>query len=367
MSTTKKRSWECAQCKALFTRSQLLVEHAFISQHKAYRCELCQKAFNARTSFIRHQKSHTKEKKLTCSTCGRLFFRTDHRREHETRHANATAREESALALGPRDPIKSTQAGATPPQCVEIRVDEIGTQNNVETSILQRVALPHMQLTFPRLGVETTFRLQSPQLKNDIKAMYGKHLVESTPDLFDDTTSVNSCAIPGDPNCVTMQSNDPPIHLLDKSRSLDEQVVVPCPNVELYHCSMKGCTQKYYDILELVHHLETRYENGHLMLKAEDFAMSDQFGLKRLFACPFPGCARVGIRGFPRRDKLACHHQVYHGEPLPKGITLGHFVGDRDNFMRDLLRRSAERDEIHRRERSRRVGTAKVTVSAIQV
>ena len=79
--------WRCAQCSSPFSKSKLLEAHARLTKHKAYNCTKdaeCQKSFSLRTALIRHEASHTTQKKHACKRCNKTFHRRDHCQEHES-------------------------------------------------------------------------------------------------------------------------------------------------------------------------------------------------------------------------------------------------------------------------------------------
>ena len=79
--------WRCAQCLSPFSKSKLLEAHARLTKHKAYTCTKdaeCQKSFSLRTALIRHEASHTTQKKHACKRCNKTFHRRDHCQEHES-------------------------------------------------------------------------------------------------------------------------------------------------------------------------------------------------------------------------------------------------------------------------------------------
>jgi hypothetical protein len=79
------RQRTCAECDQIFSQSQLLEDHAQEEHHRAYRCTKdidCGKTFKLRSSWSRHERSHSAQKNHACSQCKMLFHRKDNLRDH---------------------------------------------------------------------------------------------------------------------------------------------------------------------------------------------------------------------------------------------------------------------------------------------
>ncbi|KFQ23176.1 Zinc finger protein 85, partial [Mesitornis unicolor] len=50
-------------------------------------CEECGRAFTWRSSFTRHQRTHTGEKPYTCPQCGKSFGQSHRLIQHQRTHA----------------------------------------------------------------------------------------------------------------------------------------------------------------------------------------------------------------------------------------------------------------------------------------
>jgi len=80
------KQWTCIDCNKVFSQSKLLETHAVETDHKAYRCtkeRACGKQFTLRSSWIRHERSHSVQKSHACSRCRKRFHRKDNCHDHE--------------------------------------------------------------------------------------------------------------------------------------------------------------------------------------------------------------------------------------------------------------------------------------------
>jgi KRAB domain-containing zinc finger protein len=80
-----KRPFECSLCDSKFTQRGALKLHVE-SVHenlKRYPCGHCYKKFTTSKDAKRHIRTHTGEKPISCTYCGRNFARSDHLKRHE--------------------------------------------------------------------------------------------------------------------------------------------------------------------------------------------------------------------------------------------------------------------------------------------
>src|SRR5215468_6537858 len=50
-------------------------------------CEICEKTFRHKSSYRRHMRAHTEEKKFKCDMCEKRFRRVSHLRTHQLTHS----------------------------------------------------------------------------------------------------------------------------------------------------------------------------------------------------------------------------------------------------------------------------------------
>ncbi|XP_053567590.1 gastrula zinc finger protein XlCGF7.1-like isoform X1 [Bombina bombina] len=71
---TRERAFLCPDCEKCFTTKSSLIRHQKIhTGDKEYLCSECGKCFTLKSQLISHQKSHTGEKAFSCSECGKCF------------------------------------------------------------------------------------------------------------------------------------------------------------------------------------------------------------------------------------------------------------------------------------------------------
>lgn len=129
------KKWTCIDCDETFPQSKLLETHAVDTDHKAYRCtkeKACGKLFTLRSSWIRHERSHSAKKSHSCSRCGKRFHRVDHCHGHE-RTCGRVARR----AKGP------SQSASTSPATTSSGTTESGTPIDLLTTIVDDEDLSH--------------------------------------------------------------------------------------------------------------------------------------------------------------------------------------------------------------------------------
>jgi DNA-directed RNA polymerase subunit RPC12/RpoP len=93
--TNDTKRWTCSECSQTFLQSKLLEIHAIETDHKAYRCTKakgCGRTFVLRTSWARHERSHSAQKAHACSRCGKRFHRKDNCDDHERTCGRVTRR-----------------------------------------------------------------------------------------------------------------------------------------------------------------------------------------------------------------------------------------------------------------------------------
>lgn len=115
--TSKK--YICAECRQQFQQSNKLESHAAETDHRAYRCtkeRACRQTFILRTSWSRHERTHSAKKTHACSRCGKLFHRRDNCRDHERacHRAFRRAGQTAASPLTPRS-LEPSVAGLQTP------------------------------------------------------------------------------------------------------------------------------------------------------------------------------------------------------------------------------------------------------------
>ncbi|KAM0711304.1 hypothetical protein Q7P35_002044 [Cladosporium inversicolor] len=119
------KQWTCNECKHTFSQSKLLETHAVETDHKAYRCtkeKACGKVFILRSSWIRHERSHSAQKAHACSRCSKKFHRKDNCHDHERTCGRVARRARQSASTSPATsgttrsvtPIDLLKAGVNP-------------------------------------------------------------------------------------------------------------------------------------------------------------------------------------------------------------------------------------------------------------
>jgi hypothetical protein len=112
------KQWTCIDCNKVFPQSKLLETHAVETDHKAYRCtkeRACGKLFTLRSSWIRHERSHSAQKSHACSRCRKRFHRKDNCHDHERTCGRVSQRARVTSHLASTSPtISGTTRSVTP-------------------------------------------------------------------------------------------------------------------------------------------------------------------------------------------------------------------------------------------------------------
>ncbi|XP_075207256.1 uncharacterized protein LOC142312230 isoform X4 [Anomaloglossus baeobatrachus] len=84
---TEEKRFSCSKCGKYFTYKSFLVRHERIhTGEKPYSCSECEKCFTQKSVLVKHQRTHTGEKPYLCTECGKYFVRKSalviHQRAH---------------------------------------------------------------------------------------------------------------------------------------------------------------------------------------------------------------------------------------------------------------------------------------------
>ncbi|GJQ86429.1 hypothetical protein Trydic_g10336 [Trypoxylus dichotomus] len=88
-SAGETNSFECPECKQLFTKVNLFERHVEEHGLKLYECDTCFKKFSRINSLKRHKLSHGQVKPFSCSSCKKCFSRRDHLQKHMRLHLSS--------------------------------------------------------------------------------------------------------------------------------------------------------------------------------------------------------------------------------------------------------------------------------------
>ncbi|KAM4032511.1 uncharacterized protein ACNLHF_019728 isoform 1-T2 [Anomaloglossus baeobatrachus] len=86
MLTNEKR-FSCSKCGRYFNQKSYLVSHQRThTGEKPFSCSECLKCFVQKSHLVRHQRSHTGEKPFSCSECGKCFVQKSNLDIHKRSH-----------------------------------------------------------------------------------------------------------------------------------------------------------------------------------------------------------------------------------------------------------------------------------------
>lgn len=171
------RQWTCVECSQVFTQSQLLEEHAKETKHGAYRCTRkigCRKTFDSRTSWTRHQSSHSERKPHVCSGCGKRFHRKDNLRDHA--RARRACNLASRRVSNPPEPSSDSASGGLCDTPADIANVALYGANSSAAPVVTKSVMPLELGTtlFDDLEVSHTKEAEygDPQTLNDLHAIH---------------------------------------------------------------------------------------------------------------------------------------------------------------------------------------------------
>ncbi|KAM4029834.1 uncharacterized protein ACNLHF_022274 isoform 2-T2 [Anomaloglossus baeobatrachus] len=84
---TEEKRFSCSKCKKYFNHKLNLVKHHRThTGEKPYSCSECGKCFIRKSKLVIHQRTHTGEKSFSCSECGKCFNTKSHLIRHHRTH-----------------------------------------------------------------------------------------------------------------------------------------------------------------------------------------------------------------------------------------------------------------------------------------
>ncbi|XP_069606001.1 oocyte zinc finger protein XlCOF8.4-like isoform X1 [Ranitomeya imitator] len=86
-SSHTEKPFSCSECGKYFTRKSHFVKHQRThTGEKPFSCSECGKCFSQKWNLVIHQRTHTGEKPASCSECGKCFNRKEHLYVHQRTH-----------------------------------------------------------------------------------------------------------------------------------------------------------------------------------------------------------------------------------------------------------------------------------------
>lgn len=343
----RERSWTCAECGMIFSKSKLLETHARSTEHKAYRCSrdpVCTKVFAGRTGLSRHEAAHSALMKHACSKCSARFQRRDHCLEHEAvcvvSLPSLTTRPVSTQASGSEPKAAAPVSTPGREQQKITDADEITTLAYAEQHDAHIVAHDWFSTGHYSPGHNPSGLSSPPPAE-----LQNYHAFNRAPAVTTFTDVYSGLQMSSRPMRMAQDSQqldgsqqirvDPPT----QARGFQETYEPQAP-AELYTCTHYGCSQRCGSHLDLQKHKREYHQVESMETTQRDYildlATRKNTTARRQKHEQLYGCALCPKR-FTRVTAVREHHRTHTDERLVCTICGKAFVRQHDLSRHEKL------------------------------